>query len=65
MADLSLRWAHRSFSWFCRAQADVSFTIIVHNNLFCQKYLVKLPCVLVFLNFDIVQKIYNIQREGI
>ena len=24
-ADLSLRWAHRSFGWFCRVAAHLSF----------------------------------------
>ena len=28
-ADLSFRWAHRSFCWFCRAGAHISFFVII------------------------------------
>ena len=26
-ADLSLRWVHRSFCWFCHAAAQLSFSV--------------------------------------
>ena len=30
-ADLCLRWAHRSFYWFCRAAAQMAFALSVKD----------------------------------
>ena len=36
-ADLSLRWAHRSFCWFCHAVAHVIHSSLVIYNNFSMK----------------------------
>ena len=36
-ADLRLRWAHMSFCWFCRALAQMIFTIAPDKSLFQSK----------------------------
>ena len=41
-ADLSLRWAQRSFCWFCRAQANF-FIIIIYLLAFSIRLCTVLP----------------------
>ena len=54
-ADLSLRWAHRSFCWFCHETAHVSFFYISKEDRLCSSH----------VNFSFIRGMLGFLRRSI